>query len=236
MLVATRTRAPHRDGHEIQQRPAPRPRKTNSAMPAIAELHRQRHREDDEQPGEDHEVHGRVVTRSRSRYHRRAALSPCTSSCPTHRLQLSARGPDCRLDPPPISPSAWHALGNDWAQWFSACCGNPRFPLVSLAPPQALDDNVAGAGRSFRSSSTRDYQAKLAALWHAAAAATAPGSRFREVVRSRRSDRRFRAPAWRASPFHSLVLQALPAPRRLPERARRERRAARRATASACSS
>ena len=54
---------------------------------------------------------------------------------------------------------------------------------------------------------TRDYQAKLARLWHAAVEARA-GETLPEVVPLPAEDRRFRGAAWREQPFHSLLLQS----------------------------
>ena len=54
---------------------------------------------------------------------------------------------------------------------------------------------------------TRDYQAKLAMLWQAVATAT-PGAPLPEVAPLPTHDPRFRARAWRDSPFHSLLAQA----------------------------
>ena len=54
---------------------------------------------------------------------------------------------------------------------------------------------------------TRDYQDKLALLWHAALQAR-PGEKLPEVVPLPAEDRRFRGAAWREQPFHSLLLQS----------------------------
>ena len=54
---------------------------------------------------------------------------------------------------------------------------------------------------------TRDKQAKLAMLWQAVATAT-PGEPLPELAPLPTHDPRFRARAWRDSPFHSLLAQA----------------------------
>ena len=126
--------------------------------------------------------------------------------------------------------SAWHALGNDWAQWWQPGRGN--------ATRLRSRDGAHVAGVNAR----RRWCRPIASLRSRATTRRSSlrsgrrrlrrrrGSRCREVVPIPAHDRRFRAPAWRASPFHSLRAAGVPAPRGLPERARRERRAARRAT------
>ena len=101
--------------------------------------------------------------------------------------------------------SAWHALGNEWAQWWQDAArggvrshGAPGFAPQPAAPFVPAERFVA---------LTRDYQQKLASLWQAVAS-TPPGRPLPEIVAIPQSDKRFRAAAWRESPFHSFVLQA----------------------------
>jgi polyhydroxyalkanoate synthase subunit PhaC len=103
--------------------------------------------------------------------------------------------------------SAWQALGSEWAQWWQravtgaapagALAASQRAPAFSA--PLVQPDRLAAI--------TRDYQAKLSTLWKAVAS-TPAGATLPEVVPLPVHDRRFRAAAWRSSPFHSLVLQA----------------------------
>ena len=196
---APRARAPHHDREVEQHRPEPeRDEQRNTGE---RRLHRQRHREDDEQPGDDHEVHECVVAGSRSRYHRHATLrfDIPLRPCPTRRPPRPKR----RLD----LASAWHALGNEWAQWWRQVPREPRPPVPPLRPrasttflrrssrPNDSPRSPATTRRSSRRSGRRRQRPR-------------PGSRCLKSFRSPAHDRRFRAAAWRSSPFHSLLLQA----------------------------
>ncbi len=103
-------RAPRHDREVEQHRPEPERDEQRNA--GERRLQGQRHRENDEQPGDDHEMHACVEAGSRSRYHRHAAL----------RFDIPLR-PMPNAPPAPAETavdlaSAWHALGNEWAQWW----------------------------------------------------------------------------------------------------------------------
>jgi polyhydroxyalkanoate synthase len=101
---------------------------------------------------------------------------------------------------------AWQTLGHEWVQWWrKAAAAPPAAPSVATERTTGFPAPLVPPDRF--ASITRDYQAKIAALWQAAAS-TLPGQPFPEVVPLPAHDRRFRAAAWRTSPFHSWVLQA----------------------------
>ena len=102
--------------------------------------------------------------------------------------------------------TAWGALGAEWAQWWQAVAQQAAPDASRAALAQARSAAALVPGERFVAI-TRDYQAKLASLWQAVTS-TAPGQPVPEVVPIPAHDRRFRAPAWRESPFHSFVLQA----------------------------
>ena len=99
---------------------------------------------------------------------------------------------------------AWQTLGNEWGQWWRRAAA-PAAPSFATGRTTGFPAPLVPSDRF--ASITRDYQAKMAALWQAAAS-TLPGQPLPEVVPLPAHDRRFRASAWRSSPFHSLVLQA----------------------------
>lgn len=103
--------------------------------------------------------------------------------------------------------SAWHALGNEWAQWWRRAAAGALPVASSAAATRVLGFASPLVPPDRFASITRDYQSKLATLWQAAAS-TPPGQPLPEVVPLPAHDRRFRAAAWRSSPFHSLLLQA----------------------------
>ncbi|HEX4883818.1 MAG TPA: class I poly(R)-hydroxyalkanoic acid synthase [Casimicrobiaceae bacterium] len=115
---------------------------------------------------------------------------------------------------PPFAPSSevadlaqeWQRIGVEWLQWWArttlpaAACSALGGPVPGAAGMQAL----VPAATLERINA--EHQARLARLWQAAAS-TPPGSPLPQIV-DVPDDKRFRAPAWRASPFHSLVLQS----------------------------
>ena len=100
---------------------------------------------------------------------------------------------------------AWQALGNEWAQWLRQAASRPSVSSAPMARAIGFPAPLVPPDRF--ASITRDYQAKIAALWNAAAS-TPPGAPFPEIVPYPANDRRFRGAAWRSSPYHSLLLQA----------------------------
>ena len=101
--------------------------------------------------------------------------------------------------------SAWHALGNEWVQWWRNACRNGS-QVGGTDRTRSFEDAPFVPAERF-AAITRDYQARLASLWREVAV-TPPGQPLAQVVEVPQADKRFRAAAWRESPFHSFVLQA----------------------------
>jgi polyhydroxyalkanoate synthase len=145
--------------------------------------------------------------------------------------------------------SAWRSLASEWARWWEDAArgafgtgpvaSSPAFTptSTSASSPTSPASDVSSQppwipGERFVAI-TRDYQARLAALWQAVAS-TPPGRPLPEIVEIPPNDKRFRAAAWRESPFHSFVVQAyllhaaylteLAASARLPEEQQRQLR------------
>jgi len=104
---------------------------------------------------------------------------------------------------PPDLASAWQALAIEWAQWWEKAARGRH----SGAPTSASPDSASFSSGERFATITRDYQRGLASLWQAVAS-TPPGNALPQIVAIPPDDKRFRAPAWRESPFHSFVLQA----------------------------
>ncbi|HVF62744.1 MAG TPA: alpha/beta fold hydrolase, partial [Casimicrobiaceae bacterium] len=102
---------------------------------------------------------------------------------------------------------AWRTLVDDWTQWWRTSLSPAGAAFAATAEPnrQVATPFVVPPDQLARL--TADYQSRLAALWQAVMA-TSGAQPLPEIVPIPAHDRRFRAPAWRSSPFHSLMLQS----------------------------
>lgn len=101
----------------------------------------------------------------------------------------------------------WQAAAQEWATWWTRTTLLPAAPRTpDLPSPLAALRGSAIPPARFAQATSR-YQAKLHALWEAVAHMK-PGEPLEQVVAIPPGDRRFRAPAWRSSPYYALVLQA----------------------------
>ena len=100
----------------------------------------------------------------------------------------------------------WQDAAQQWASWWTRATlpVAPRVPAVPDALA-VLRDTAIPHDRFAKA--TADYHTKLRALWEAVAR-WRPGEPLAEVVPVPPGDRRFRHPAWRASPYYAMVLQA----------------------------
>jgi len=103
--------------------------------------------------------------------------------------------------------SEWRRIGAEWAAWWAKAALPPAAGAALAGPLPALQKHVhALVPPAKLAAINTKHQARLAQLWQAAAA-TLSGAPLPQVVEAPAEDKRFRADAWRTSPFHSLVLQ-----------------------------
>jgi polyhydroxyalkanoate synthase len=103
--------------------------------------------------------------------------------------------------------SEWQRIGIEWAHWWAKAALPPTAGAALASQLPALQKHVHALVPPAKLAAVNaKHQARLAQLWQAAAA-TLPGTPLPQVVEAPAHDKRFHADAWRASPFHSLVLQ-----------------------------
>ena len=104
--------------------------------------------------------------------------------------------------------SEWRQIGSEWANWWTKTALSPAAHAAPAGPLPALQDSIRTLVPPAQLAAINaKHQARLAQLWQAAAG-TLPGTPLPQVIEVPAGDKRFRAAAWRTSPFHSFLLQS----------------------------